>query len=101
MRLSKAFAELSKSKLGPAALRLGFLSALRFDSTAALEYGLVDSLNDPEELVASAIDKAQRLQPSTLRFANYDPNKYGEIKKELYTDAFRALTMGVITSAPE
>merc|ERR1712166_101623 len=101
MRLSKAFAELAKAKLGAKALRVGFLTAKRFDSAAALGHGLVDELCDPAELVQTAVAMASSLMPSALKFQNYNSEAYSMMKKELYTDAYRALVIGVASSLPE
>lgn len=101
MRLSKAFAELSKAKLSPAALREGVLTGRRYDSTAALAAGLVDAECPMEALPAEAEKLARSGLASALKLLRFDPEAFATMKKELYTDAYRALSTGSYVSAPE
>jgi enoyl-CoA hydratase/carnithine racemase len=66
MRLSKAFAELTKAKLSPKALRVGVLTGKRFSSADALAEGIIDGEWKVDELVAKAVAMANSVLPTSL-----------------------------------
>jgi len=101
MRLSKAFAELSKSKLSTHTLRVGVLTGKRFDSKGAIGAGIVDDTCAVEVMEETAVKMAVAVLPSALKFAMFSREKYSQMKKELYTDAYRALTEGMSSTLPE
>jgi enoyl-CoA hydratase/carnithine racemase len=93
MRLRKAFSELSRAKLSPKTLRLGVLTGKRFDSHSALQEGMIDAECPEAELQQRAYHMAEGLLPIKLRLVRFNPATLRELKMELYTDAYRALTM--------
>ena len=101
MRLSKPFAELSKAKLSPSTLREGVLAGRRYDSVAAVAAGLVDANFPVEALPAEAEKLARAGLPTQMKLLRFDPEAFSTMKVELYTDAWRALTTGLHTTAPD
>ncbi|CAJ1891799.1 unnamed protein product [Cylindrotheca closterium] len=98
MRLAKGFSELAKAKCTITTLREGVLTAKRYGSTDAIAAGLVDEECPLEELQMSAEIMAKGGLAENLRLANFNPGTFSQIKIELYTDAYRALTMGTAAS---
>lgn len=75
-------------------LREAVLTAKRYGSKEALRVGLIDAESPLEDLSAQAQELAHagiRGQSQLLRF---NPKSFSQVKMELYTDAYRALTMG-------
>ena len=101
MRLAKGFAELSKAKVSQATLREGVLTGRRYGSAAAVAAGLVDAERPVEELMTSAVALAKEGLPERLGAANFDAQSFRQMKMELYTDAYRALSLGTVDAAPE
>lgn len=101
MRLAKGFAEISKAKLTPATLREGVLTGRRYGSAAAVAAGLVDVECPLEELEGRATALAVEGLPENLGAANFDAQSFQQMKIELYTDAYRALSMGKVDAEPE
>eukprot|EP00427_Karlodinium_veneficum_P021041 CAMPEP_0169107300 /NCGR_PEP_ID=MMETSP1015-20121227/24807_1 /TAXON_ID=342587 /ORGANISM="Karlodinium micrum, Strain CCMP2283" /LENGTH=254 /DNA_ID=CAMNT_0009168819 /DNA_START=58 /DNA_END=822 /DNA_ORIENTATION=- len=101
MMLSVGFAELSKAKLSPAALRTGVLTGQRFNSAEALKFGLIDLECPLEELHSRACELAASRLPTAMRLLNFNAKAFQQMKIELYTDAYRALTTGRIGAPPE
>ena len=101
MRLSKPFAELSKAKLSPSTLREGVLAGRRYDSVAAVAAGLIDATCPVEALPAEAEKLARAGLPTQMKLLRFDPEAFSTMKVELYTDAWRALTTGLHTTAPD
>lgn len=101
MRLAKGFAELSKAKMSPTTLREGVLSGKRYDSTAALESGIVDEACTMDQLEVCANRIAYEGLPATLGAANFSAKSFRQMKIELYTDAYRALSFGMASDVPE
>ena len=101
MRLAKGFAEISKAKVSRATLREGVLTGRRYGSAAAAAAGLVDAECPVEELMTSALALAQEGLPERLGAANFDAQSFRQMKMELYTDAYRALSLGTVDAAPE
>ncbi|KAL3942154.1 MAG: hypothetical protein SGBAC_003616 [Bacillariaceae sp.] len=98
MRLAKGFSELAKAKCPIPTLREGVLTAKRYGSTDAIAAGLVDEECPVEELQRSAEVIAKAGLAEHLRLANFNPDTFSQIKIELYTDAYRALTMATAGS---
>ncbi|KAL3763083.1 hypothetical protein ACHAW5_010711 [Stephanodiscus triporus] len=109
MRLTKGFAELSKAKVvvGPGChrdvLREGVLGARRYDPSEAAECGIVDAIHP----VGALYDEAFRLAAgglpesrSGMNLEYFDPVSYSEMKKEVYTDAYRSLKFGRVGDSP-
>ena len=101
LRLSKAFAELTKAKLAPSALRAGVLTGKRYSSTEALAEGIIDSECPVEELTAKAVAMAHSVLPTELGLGMFNAANFQAMKIELYTDAYLALTKGVNSSPPD
>jgi len=97
MPLSIGFAELAKAKLTPAVLRIGVLRGKRFNSSEALEAGLIDQVCSMEELQDSARNMAVDNLPSNMKLLNFNAKSLSQMKFELYTDAYRALTSGKVS----
>mmetsp|Transcript_34519 Transcript_34519/g.67928 ORF Transcript_34519/g.67928 Transcript_34519/m.67928 type:complete len:246 (-) Transcript_34519:151-888(-) len=98
MRLAKGFSELSKAKASQATLREGVLTGKRYNSSEALKAGLVDVECPIENLIEEAAEMAVAGLPENLGLANFDPEALKLIKVELYTDAYRALTLGTVAT---
>lgn len=101
MRLAKGFAEISKAKLSPETLRDGVLTGRRYGSTEAIRTGLVDFECPFDELESRAIVIAEEGLPENLGAVNFDAQSFRQMKIELYTDAYRALSMGKVDAEPE
>eukprot|EP00586_Coscinodiscus_wailesii_P000250 CAMPEP_0172481200 /NCGR_PEP_ID=MMETSP1066-20121228/6866_1 /TAXON_ID=671091 /ORGANISM="Coscinodiscus wailesii, Strain CCMP2513" /LENGTH=244 /DNA_ID=CAMNT_0013243233 /DNA_START=53 /DNA_END=787 /DNA_ORIENTATION=- len=101
MRLAKGFAEISKAKVGKLTLREGVLTAKRYGSREAVDAGLVDGECEVGDLLKEALALALAGLPENLGLMAFDPNSLREMKIELYTDAYRALTLGKVESLPE
>uniref|UniRef100_A0A7S2E8X5 Enoyl-CoA hydratase/isomerase family protein n=1 Tax=Trieres chinensis TaxID=1514140 RepID=A0A7S2E8X5_TRICV len=101
MPLAKGFAELIKAKVSGPTMREGVLTGKRYGSSEALEAGLIDGECDAEELNGRAEETALGGLPESLGLANFDPDSFRAMKVELYTDAYRALTLGKVATAPE
>mmetsp|Transcript_4589 Transcript_4589/g.6887 ORF Transcript_4589/g.6887 Transcript_4589/m.6887 type:complete len:122 (+) Transcript_4589:2-367(+) len=117
MRLTKGFAELSKAKIGNGkgaggggtsasdhhVLREGILTAKMYNSTEALNSGIIDAVCDVEELYSEAFRMAMEGLPESSTGMNleyFDPKAWTEIKIEMYTDAYRALKFGKVEDLP-
>ena len=75
-------------------LREAVLTAKRYGSKEARRAGLIDGESPVEDLLQRAQELANegiRGQSQLLRF---NPKAFSQVKMELYTDAYRALTMG-------
>jgi len=101
MRLSKPFAELAKSKLSPNSLRSGVLMGKRFNSSGGIEAGVIDVECTIDKLLDEAKKLATNALPTTLKVMKFDPDNFSNMKKELYTDAYRALTQADGSAPPE
>ena len=102
MRLGKGFAELSKSKITSShVLREGVLTGKRYDSTAALQSGLVDEECSIETLPEHAEALAMEGLPEELGAKFFDATSFQQMKMELYTDAYRTLISAQVESLPE
>mmetsp|Transcript_34946 Transcript_34946/g.76638 ORF Transcript_34946/g.76638 Transcript_34946/m.76638 type:complete len:247 (-) Transcript_34946:14-754(-) len=101
MRLAKGFAELSRAKILPATLREGVLTGRRYGSTDAIRAGIVDEECEVGELMVRAEEIAEAGLPDNLNAANFDAASFRQMKIELYTDAYRALSMGSVDAEPE
>jgi enoyl-CoA hydratase/carnithine racemase len=108
MRLTKGFAELSRAKVAVPGcdrdvLREGILGARRYSPTEAAAAGIVDAVHPLEALYGEAFRLAAGglpLSPSGLNLEYFDPVAYTEMKIEMYTDAYRALTFGRVADPP-
>jgi enoyl-CoA hydratase/carnithine racemase len=96
--LSQGFSELVKAKCTPVTLREGVLTAKRYCSSEAIAAGVVDYECPIEILQATAEKVAKAGLPGVLKFVNFNPRTFSQIKIELYTDAYRALTLGLADS---
>ena len=94
MKLAKGFAELAKAKCSQNCLREGVLTAKRYTSSEAIAAGLVDIECPIENLQETARDVAISGFAKNLNLVNFNPKSFSKVKIELYTDAYRALTMG-------
>ena len=101
MRLAKGFAELSKSKMSPATLREGVLTGKRYGSKDAIKAGIVDSECPMEQLESRAMEIASHGLAQNLKLANFNPKSFQQMKIELYTDAYRALSLGMAVDTPQ
>lgn len=101
MRLSKPFAELAKAKCSPSALRSGVLMGKRFSSSSGIAAGVIDIECPVDSLLQKAEELALSTLPEALSVMRFDPDNFSNMKKELYTDAYRALTMGKGGEVPE
>ncbi len=104
MRLTKGFMELSKAKIRvDDVLREGILTAKKYSPYEALVSGIIDAIYPVEELYNHACQLAIDGMPTSPKGMNlqyFDPKAYSEIKIEMYTDAYRALTLGKIDDLP-
>mmetsp|Transcript_22862 Transcript_22862/g.47425 ORF Transcript_22862/g.47425 Transcript_22862/m.47425 type:complete len:236 (+) Transcript_22862:1-708(+) len=100
MRLSKGFAELAKAKLSPSTLRQGVLAGKRFSSAEGLAAGVIDAECAGEVLLEEAQRMARANLPSSLKLARFNPKMFTQMKTEMYTDAYRALTLPGTAAAP-
>eukprot|EP00980_Cylindrotheca_fusiformis_P029193 scaffold22748_cov182-Cylindrotheca_fusiformis.AAC.7 len=98
MRLAKGFSELAKAKCTVSTLREGVLSAKRYGSGDAISAGLIDVECPVEGLRRTAEKLAMAGMADKLKLVNFNPETFSQIKIELYTDAYRALTMGTASS---
>eukprot|EP00931_Biecheleriopsis_adriatica_P035589 TRINITY_DN20498_c0_g1_i4.p1 TRINITY_DN20498_c0_g1~~TRINITY_DN20498_c0_g1_i4.p1 ORF type:complete len:113 (+),score=29.64 TRINITY_DN20498_c0_g1_i4:90-428(+) len=102
MRLSVGFAELTKAKVtSPQLVRAGVLSGQRFNSAQALQAGIIDQECDADELRNEAVKLASSKLPAKLGLARFKGESFRQMKIELYTDAYRALTKGRIGAPPD
>lgn len=101
MRLSKPFAELAKCKLQPAVLRAGILTGKRFGSKDALAMGVIDAECPVDQLMDEAKKVARAHLPEQLKLFRFDAERFRDMKMELYTDAYRALTTGNGNEPPD
>jgi enoyl-CoA hydratase/carnithine racemase len=74
------------------------LAAKRYGSGDAITAGLVDVECPLEKLHETAQKLAEAGLAEKLRLANFNPQAFSQVKIELYTDAYRALTMGSSSS---
>ena len=102
MRLTKGFAELSKAKCASSinVIREGIVGAKRYSPTEALHYGIIDAMYPIELLYNEAIKLASMGLPEALQLDYYNPVAITEMKMEIYTDAYRALTFGKVDDMP-
>ena len=97
MRLAKGFAELTKAKVSNATVwRDGVLTGQRYNAATALQAGLIDAACPIKELMTQAWALAKAPQ----KFQNFNSHSFAQMKMELYTDAYRALTMAKADDAP-
>lgn len=101
MRLAKGFAELSRCKMSPATLREGVLTGKRYGSRDAIRAGIVDYECPLEQLKKRATEIAHQGLAENLELANFDPKAFRQMKIELYTDAYRALSLGMAADTPQ
>lgn len=100
MRLAKGFAELAKAKCSKSTLREGVLTAKRYTSSQAISAGLVDVECPMDHLQQTATKIAKAGLAEQLKLQYFDPDSFSKVKIELYTDAYRALTIGLASSLP-
>jgi enoyl-CoA hydratase/carnithine racemase len=104
MRLTKGFMELSKAKIkSEDVLREGILTAKKYSPNEALASGIIDATYPIEELYNRAFQLAMAgipTSPTGMNLEYFDPKSYSEIKVELYTDAYRALSFGKVGDLP-
>ena len=102
MRLAKGFAELTKAKVtDPKLLREGVLCGKRYSSSEALQRCLVDEECSIEDLLIKAEKIATAGFAENLKLQFFNPDSFQEMKIELYTDAYRALTLGKVDLLPQ
>jgi len=102
MRLAKGFSELTKAKVtNPQILRDGVLTAKRYGSTDAYRAGIIDEEYSIAELQSRGELLAKAGLPKNLQLQNFNPTTFQQMKIELYSDAYRALTLGKYNSPPE
>lgn len=101
MRLAKGFAELTKAKCSPLVWREGVLTGKRYSSEDALQAGLIDQECNVKDLTSVANELAVAGFAENLGAEFFDPENFGVMKIELYTDAYRALTLGTVESLPQ
>jgi enoyl-CoA hydratase/carnithine racemase len=94
MPLSVPFAELAKAKCSGPTLREAVLTGKRYGSRPALQAGLVDFECAVEDLPQIAKDVAKAGFAESLGVVNFHPANFSQMKIELYTDAYHALTTG-------
>jgi enoyl-CoA hydratase/carnithine racemase len=101
MRLSKGFAELLKAKLrDPLVVREAVLTGRKYAAKEALAAGMVDAVHDATALGGEAQRLAQKHMPEALGLVRFDPQSLVQMKTELYTDAYRALSLGEVDAEP-
>jgi enoyl-CoA hydratase/carnithine racemase len=98
MPLAIGFAELSKAKCSGPTLREGVLTGKRYGSDQALTAGLIDFECPAESLSTAAEDLAKAGFAESLGLVNFNPASFQQMKIELYKDAYRALTLGRVTT---
>lgn len=92
---------LTQAKLCSAAtLREAVLTGRKYSSRDALAAGLIDRECSVEELAADAEQLATAMLPTNLKLLRFDATALQMMKIELYTDAYRALTMGTSATLP-
>jgi len=102
MRLAKGFSELTKAKVtDPQTLRDGVLTAKRYGSTDAYRAGIIDDEYSIDELQYRGELLAKAGLPKNLQLQNFNPTTFQQVKIELYSDAYRALTLAKYNSPPE
>ena len=104
MRLTKGFMELSKAKIrADDVLREGILTAKRYSPNEALASRIIDAMYPMEELFSRACQLAiagMPMFPKGMNLEHFNPEAYSVLKIEMYTDAYRALTLGKIDDLP-
>ena len=104
MRLAKGFAELTKAKISTSngdVWRQGVLESYRYNAQEALQAGIIHhACPKEEELATRAYQMAVAGLPQTLGLQNFQALALQQIKTELYTDAYRALTMAKADDPP-
>mmetsp|Transcript_22082 Transcript_22082/g.50882 ORF Transcript_22082/g.50882 Transcript_22082/m.50882 type:complete len:270 (+) Transcript_22082:78-887(+) len=101
MRLGKGFAELTKAKVGSNKIwRHGVLGGQRYTSRQAVDCGLVDQDCAVEQLPTVAQRASVAWLQRQAKLANFDPQTFAQMKMELYTDAYRALSQATLHDAP-
>lgn len=102
MRLAKGFAELIKAKVcSPLVWREGVLTGKRYSSGDALQAGLIDQECNVNDLISVANELAVAGFADNLGAEFFDAENFRIMKIELYTDAYRALTLGMVESLPQ
>jgi enoyl-CoA hydratase/carnithine racemase len=101
MRLAKGFAELIKAKTSPLVWQEGVLTGKRYSSEDACNTGLIDYECDIQDLMPRANEIAVAGFAENLRAKFFDAENFRVMKIELYTDAYRALTLGTLESLPQ
>jgi len=101
MRLSKPFAELTKCKLSANNLRTGVLMGARISSSDGIKMGIIDVECPMDKLLEEAKKVAASTLPNNLKLKMFNSDNFTGMKKELYTDAYRALTMASGYDVPE
>jgi enoyl-CoA hydratase/carnithine racemase len=101
MRLAKGFAELTKAKTSPLVWREGVLTGKRYSSEDACKAGLIDHECDIHGLMQRANEIAVVGFAENLPARFFDAENFRVMKIELYTDAYRALTLGAVESLPQ
>lgn len=101
MRLGKGFAELTKAKVtDPQVLRQGVLCGTRYTSRDALQAQFIDQECAIEDLERQAHALATMGLPQNLKAKFFHPTSFQQMKQELYTDAYRTLSMATMNSLP-
>ena len=94
MPLSIGYAELAKSKVPESLWRQAILTGKRYTSTEALKLHLIDQETSIDQLEPTCIKFLSSIMEQQSQLMKFDPSNYSAMKKELYKDAYRALTMG-------
>mmetsp|Transcript_1546 Transcript_1546/g.1862 ORF Transcript_1546/g.1862 Transcript_1546/m.1862 type:complete len:252 (-) Transcript_1546:119-874(-) len=101
LNLAKGFAEITKAKVtNPRVLREGVLTGKRYTSQDALKDNIIDMKCPIEDLMIRAKEIAMAGLPSSLKLRSFNPESFREMKIELYTDAYRSLTMAKRATPP-
>ncbi len=94
MPLSIGYAELAKCKVPQSLWRQAILTGKRYTSKEALKLQLIDQETSIDRLEPTCIELLTSIMEQQSQLMKFDPLKYSAMKKELYKDAYRALTMG-------
>lgn len=101
MPLAVGFAELTKAKVSDVKVwREGVLTGKRYDCKEALRVGLVDKECDVGDLHREATALAEAGLAENMGLMNFVPESFRQMKIELYTDAYKALTYGKADNPP-
>lgn len=101
MPLAIGFAELTKAKVkSHHVLREGVLTGKRYNSTDALNAGLIDDECPIEDLLNRSVSLARKGFPESLKAINFNPESFRRMKIELYNDAYHGLTTGKVDTFP-